>query len=61
MTKKITTISCAGDLESTSKHPIIYLKLDKNNHAFCPYCSKSFVLTKKNDKIFVAAYDPTKN
>ena len=57
---KIKTLYCSGDLESSSKHPTIYLKLDNKNKATCPYCSKHFILTVKNNKAFIAAYDPTK-
>ena len=61
MLKNNQNIHCSGDLESDSKHPTVYLKLGKDNKVTCPYCSKAFVLTTKNKKSFIAAYDPTKN
>jgi uncharacterized Zn-finger protein len=60
MSKIDKVIYCSGDLESTSKHPTIYMKLGQNNKATCPYCSKYFQLTTKNKKTFIAAYDPSK-
>ena len=61
MSKIHKAIYCSGDLESSSKHPTIYIKLGKSNKGTCPYCSKYFVLMTKNKKTFVAAYDPSKS
>lgn len=44
------TVKCDGSFSYPPKqgrthehgHPVIYLKINKNNHADCPYCGRKF-------------------
>ena len=41
--------SCSGSDES-SMHPLIYLQLNKQESAICPYCNKVFSMQKEYRK-----------
>ncbi len=34
-------ISCDGD-DDKSKHPLVYLNMDKDDSVTCPYCGKHY-------------------
>ncbi len=36
-------ISCDGG-DDKSKHPLVYLNMDKNDSISCPYCGKIFAI-----------------
>ena len=42
-------VSCGGSDES-SLHPLIYLQLNKQESAICPYCNKVFSIQKEHHK-----------
>lgn len=56
--EKIT--SCAGGGEINSKHPLVYLNVNAKKETQCPYCSKRFIVRKRNKKIYVEALDNVK-
>lgn len=42
-------VSCCGSDES-SMHPLIYLRLDKQESTTCPYCNRAFSIQKEHHK-----------
>jgi uncharacterized Zn-finger protein len=58
--EKEKTISCAGGVDLNSKHPLVYLSVDSKKETQCPYCSKKFIVRKRNKKTYVEALDSIK-
>lgn len=50
---KIKQIACNGSQDSNSKHPSVYLKLHDTKETICPYCSKKFTISKRNNKHYI--------
>jgi uncharacterized Zn-finger protein len=58
--EKEKTISCAGGVDLNSKHPLVYLNVNSKKEIHCPYCSKKFIVRKRNNKTYVEALDNVK-
>jgi len=56
---KTKQIACSGSKDSNSKHPLVYLKLNNKDGTICPYCSKKFTISKRNNKNYIEALEIT--
>ena len=54
-------VSCSGGNDSQSKHPLVYLTIEKDKAIKCPYCSKKFSVSKnKDNKLYIEAHEMVK-
>ncbi len=60
MTKeKDEKINCSGGLDLESKHPLVYLHVNSKQVTVCPYCSKKFIIHKRNNRRYIEATEAT--